>query len=63
MVLAVYWTAANKSSSTIPAFPLENSTTSAKQKYQRATINPGAGCRIWADSTLQQIMLPFLVIY
>lgn len=63
MVLVAYWTAANKSSSKIPAFPLENSITSAKQEYQRATINPGAGCRKWADSTLQQITLPILVIY
>lgn len=33
------------------------------KEYQRATINPGAGCRKWADSTLQQITLPILVIY
>ena len=39
MVLAVYWTAANKSSSKIAALPLENATTSAKQKYQTATVN------------------------
>lgn len=63
MVLVVYWTAANKSSPKIPAFPLENSTTSAEQKHQRATINPGSGCRKWADSTLQQITVHILVIY
>lgn len=63
MVLVVYWTAANKRSSTVPAFPLGNSKTSAKQKHQRATINSGAGCRKWADSTLQQLLLPILVIY